>query len=137
MPEGAVEWPFLLWICSIIASAVAGAITVVVTGARLFAARDKATADLKEQTGKALAKLEADHRQAVDKVSSDLAAYKAHVGETFATKQSVTIQLQRIEETMKAFGDRVESSVQRLTERIDRILEARAGDQPPRGGRST
>lgn len=58
----------------------------------------------------------------IDDLEKDLADYKVHAAETFATKEGVS-----------AAVGRVESAVDRLTGRIDRLLEAQAsGSQPGR-----
>lgn len=55
----------------------------------------------------------------IETCEKDVAAYKIHVAETFATKEGVS-----------AAVGRVESAVDRLTGRIDRLLEAQAHPQP-------
>lgn len=56
----------------------------------------------------------------IEACEKDVAAYKVHAAETFATKEGVS-----------AAVGRVESAVDRLTGRIDRLLEAQAHPQPP------
>ncbi len=121
---GAVSWEVLSWVVGI---AVAVAIGVsgfllwvwgVVKGLREefdaeLTARDAAIKD-------ASLKAEAINARATlmeGELRKEIADYKQHAGETFATKEGVSVAVQRVEQ-----------AVDRLTGRIDRLLERRPGE---------
>lgn len=130
MPTGAVSWEMLFWIAGLLGSGILGAGGAVLWGVRLFAARDRAIADVREELSLKVLAGETNASAAVEQVASELVTFRQHVGETFATKQGVSVQLERVEQEVRRVGDKiegkVESAFERLTIRIDRVLEERA-----------
>jgi hypothetical protein len=62
----------------------------------------------------------------------ELQDYKQHVAETYASKEGVSVQIGRLETAVNGIATKVEDSSHRITERIDRLLEARPS--PRRSG---
>lgn len=60
-----------------------------------------------------------------EKASADLAAYKLHVSETFATKAGLQEQTAQLLRAIEGVGNRIEG----LTERMDRVFETRTSSR--------
>lgn len=74
---------------------------------------------------KAEASLKADAAGAkADLVGVQLAEYKLHVSETFATKQSMTAGFEAVTKSINDVGNRVENRIDGMNERLDRVIEA-------------
>lgn len=114
---GAVSWEVLIWVVAVIfaaGSAVAGFLFWVW---RLMSGFNKALDERDAAAG-----LEKERAKLVEEdIRRELGDYKVHAAETFATKEGVS-----------AAVGRVESAVDRLTGRIDRLLEAQANGPEPR-----
>lgn len=110
--SGAVQWEVLTWVVGLMIAAgmcVAGFLFWVY---RLVVGFNRALA---ERDASAL--LEKERAKLVEgQLREELHEFKIHASETFATKEGVT-----------AAVGRVEQAVDRLTSRIDRLLEAQAG----------
>jgi hypothetical protein len=55
---------------------------------------------------------------------TDLASYKLHAAETFATKQGVTEQMVALTKAVNDVGDRLDKRLDGMTDRLDRVIEA-------------
>lgn len=114
---GAVQWDVLIWVVGLMWGAgtvVAGFLFWVwrlVSGFNKVLAERDTVAQLEKERAKLV---EAELRK-------ELHEFKVHASETFATKEGVT-----------AAVGRVEQAIERLTQRIDRVLEAQAHHPPPR-----
>ncbi|WP_457578973.1 hypothetical protein [Ensifer adhaerens] len=60
-----------------------------------------------------------------EKAITDLAAYKLHVSETFATKAGLQEQTAQLLRAIEGVGNRIEG----LTERMDRVFEQRSSSR--------
>ena len=56
--------------------------------------------------------------------SNDLADYKLHVAETYATKHSVNEGLAGVQRAIGEFGERLDKRFDTMTDRLDRVIEA-------------
>lgn len=65
---------------------------------------------------------------AIGKVNADLQAYKLHVAETFATKSGVNAQYDAVSKSINDVGARMETRLDGMNERLDRVIEA--GNKP-------
>lgn len=111
---GSVSWEVLFWVVGIMFGAGSGVAGFLFWVWRLVS-RFNAALDERDTA----AQLEKERAKIVeDELRRDLALYKVHAAETFATKEGVA-----------AAVGRVESAVDRLTQRIDRLLEVQA--HPP------
>ena len=79
---------------------------------------------------------DADRAQLIERIAQgegDLAAYREHAAETFASKSGVTVQIDRLEAAVNGIADKIDTSSYRITERIDKLFENQAhGTQTPR-----
>lgn len=65
----------------------------------------------------------------IEKCEKDVADYKVHAAEHFASKIGVSTQISRLEDAVQGVSDKVDASSDRITGRIDRLLEMQAN--PP------
>lgn len=98
---GTVEWGTLIWLVTVLVGAVVGAISAIVMAYRLLHARD----------------------EAIEKAFDELAAFKLHAAETYATKSGTTAAVERVEEAVGDLKKEMSSAFDRLSQRIDRVLE--------------
>jgi ubiquinone biosynthesis protein UbiJ len=123
---GTVTWEVLAWLIGIIVAAgTAVAIFLywvwsLVKTLRADWEADLADRDLKIEAAMAHAKL------IEDSLTRELADYRQHAGETFATKEGVTGAVARVEAAVGRLTSQIESVVDRLSSRIDRLLEDRS-----------
>jgi len=83
------------------------------------------------------AQLEAARAKMVEEeLRRDLSDYKVEVADKYATKDGVTAAVGRVEQSVERIGAMVHDSVERLTNRLDRILEHRSENPPPPARRS-
>lgn len=147
---GGVTWEALVWIIGIIVAAGGVVAAFLILVWRLISTlRDemgKSEQDLRTEFTSELNKrdsiledrastsqLETERAKMVEaELRKDLDAYKVHAAETYATKQGVTLAVERVENAVGQLSDKVEKSVDRLSERIDRLLEQRSARQPTR-----
>ena len=128
---GAVTWEVLAWVVGIITLAggtVAGFLywvwTLVQTGKKTLA----------DELGKrdfTIEAVAARCKLADEQIGRELTDYKMHVGETFATKAGVSAAVERVEGAVERMTGQMDNGFDRLTQRIDRLLETR-GDEPAR-----
>lgn len=59
-----------------------------------------------------------------DTATEDLQKYKLHVAETYATREGVEREFQNISKSITDFGERMESRLDGMNERLDRVIEA-------------
>ena len=118
---GTVTWEVLLWVVGIVGGAGAA------VAAFLFwlwgivkALRDDFD---KELEGRDL-KIEAVHAK-VSLQDAEFNEYKVHAAERFATKDGVTQAIDRMEAAVERLTTQVHDAVERLTSRLDRMLENR------------
>jgi hypothetical protein len=118
---GLVTWEVLLWVVGIIVGAGVAVATFLFWVWRIV---ERVKNDSGNAIGIVAGKL--------DLVETDLATYKQHVGETFATKDGVTLAIGRVEASVDRIGSQVDGGFERLSGRIDRLLEMRSGDASAR-----
>lgn len=116
---GVVTFEALYWVIGLIVAAggvVAGFLFWVY---RLVQAFNKALGerDTAAQLEKERAKL------VEDELRRELNDYKVHVAEKFATKDGVTAAVNRVEGSIQNIATQVENAVDRLTARIDKLLD--------------
>lgn len=81
-----------------------------------------------------VARLEMERAKLVEQqLRDELAAYRIHAAERFATKDGVTQAIGRMESAIEKLTTQVHDAIERITSRMDRILDGRA--DPPGGGR--
>jgi hypothetical protein len=115
---GAVTWEVLIWVIGIVGTAAAAAAIVFGWAYSQLARRDAAILKLRDDANLAIEAVEARSKMEAEGLARQFAAYQLHFAETFATKAGVTGAVER-----------VETAVDRLGERIDRLLELHAA--PP------
>ena len=115
---GAPTWDQLSWIIGLIITAgtivtiFLGWVYTIVSGLR----REFSTA----------AQLEKERAKLMeDELRRDLAEYKLHVAEKYATKDGVTAAVGRMEVAIEKLSAMVHDSVERITNRMDRLLDGR------------
>lgn len=80
------------------------------------------------------AQLEKERAKLVEEeLRKQLSAYQVHAAERFATKDGVTQMGQRLETALEKLTTMVHESVERITSRVDRLLDARKDDPRARG----
>lgn len=62
----------------------------------------------------------------------ELTDYQVHAAEHFASKSGVTVQIERLEEAVNGIAEKVDRSSDRITARIDRLLESQNATPPAR-----
>lgn len=76
------------------------------------------------------AQLETERAKMIEQVLREsLSAYQVQVAEKYATKEGVTVAVGRMESAIEKLSTLVHESVERITSRMDRILER--NDAPP------
>jgi len=84
--------------------------------------------DLREENEQALKeqslRIEAVHARA-GQAETDLNQYKVHAAERFATKDGVSQAIDRMEAAVERLTLQVHDAVERLTTRLDRMLDKR------------
>lgn len=60
----------------------------------------------------------------VDITTTELAKYKLHVAETYATKDGTARQFEAVSKSITEFGERMEKRLDGMNERLDRVIEA-------------
>jgi len=126
MPTGPVTWDTIIWLVTVLIGAISGASTVLWMGWRFYRSL-VARIDIEA----ARAKL-AEER--LERMINEAAQ---HVAETYATKSGVTVAVERVESAVQQLSGQVQTSVDRLSERIDRLLEIQAAPTAPPRRRST
>lgn len=126
MPTGPVTWDTIIWLVTVLIGAISGASTVLWMGWRFY--RSLVT---RIDIEAARAKL-AEER--LERMINEAAQ---HVAETYATKSGVTVAVERVESAVQQLSGQVQTSVDRLSERIDRLLEIQAAPTAPPRRRST
>lgn len=58
------------------------------------------------------------------KAQTDLATYKVHVAETFATKNGVSEQVGEMRKSLEGLGERMDRGFDGIRERMDRVIDA-------------
>jgi predicted Holliday junction resolvase-like endonuclease len=131
---GAVDWGQLIWVVSLILAAgtiVAGFLIWVyrlVSALRAEIAEKQAEMEMALKERDSAAHLESQRAKLVeDELRRELADYKVHAAEHFATKDGVTAAVSRVEGSIKGLATQVEGAVDRLTGRIDRLLDGPGG----------
>lgn len=123
---GAVSWEVLLWVVGLMIAAggvVAGFLIIVyrlVSGLRAEMGERDSAAQLEKERAKMVE----------EELRRDLSDYKVHAAERFATKDGVTAAVTRVEASIQNLANQVEGSVDRLTVRIDKLLDNRSGASP-------
>lgn len=123
---GSVTWEVLIWVVGLIIAA-GGVVTGFLFWVyRLVTAFNKALGerDTAAQLEKERAKL------VEEELRRELNDYKVHVAEKFATKDGVTAAVNRVEGSIQNIANQVENAVDRLTARIDKLLDNN-NRQPP------
>lgn len=111
---GAVTFEQLAWIIGIIVAA-GSAVAIFLGWVYFLVQKLKHDAEIKiDATLARVMQLEAEHND-----------YRVHVAEKFATKDGVTQAISRMEAAVEKLTTLVHDSVERLTNRLDRILETR------------
>ena len=67
-----------------------------------------------------------------DVVVGELAKYQLHVAETYATKNSVNQQYEAVSKSISAVGERVESRLDGMNERLDQVILSSHRPSTPR-----
>lgn len=112
--SGAVTFEQLAWIIGIICAA-GTAVAVFLGWVYMLVQKLKRDAEIKiDATLAKVTMIEAEHND-----------YRVHVAEKFATKDGVTQAIGRMEAAVEKLSSLVHDSVERLTNRLDRILESR------------
>lgn len=79
------------------------------------------------------AQLEKERAKLVEaEIRRDLSEYQIHAAEKYATKDGVTQAVTRVEASIQNLANQVEGSVDRLTVRIDKLLDNRGTSSTPR-----
>lgn len=125
MPTGAVTWDTVIWLVTVLIGAVSGASSVLWMGWRFYR-----SLVVRIELADARAKAAEDR---LERMINDAAQ---HVAETYATKSGVTVAVERVESAVQQLSGQVQTSVDRLSERIDRLLELQVSPAPPPRRRS-
>lgn len=122
---GAVTWEVLAWVLGIITAA-----GVAVAGFLFWVWRIVQT--VKTEQAAELSdrdlKIEAVHARA-GQVEANFNEFRVHAAENFATKDGMLQAVGRVEAAVDRLTTLVHDTVERLTDRLDRILETRDRDQ--------
>lgn len=121
--SGVVEWESLIWIIGVIGAAGTGVSVFLVFLYKVVKARES---DLRSQfhaRDEQIALLEAARKLGEERIAREFANYREHVGETFATKSGVNGAIERIEGMMMRLTERLDTSFERLMDRLDRIVD--------------
>lgn len=124
---GSVSWEVLIWVVGLMITAggvVAGFLIIVyrlVSGLRGEMAERDTAAHLEKERAKMVE----------EELRRDFNDFKVQVAEKYATKDGVTTAVSRVESSVERIGTMVHDSVERLTNRLDRILEHRSEQPTP------
>jgi len=147
--SGVVSWEVLIWVVSLILAAgtiVAGFLFWVwrlVEGIKRDAAKslaemeasfDQQIAELEKALKErdTTAQLEKERAKIVeDALRKELADFRQHVGETYATKEGVNTGIGRVETAVRDIAGQLRDSIGGLTGRIDQLLVAQAAAGTP------
>jgi uncharacterized protein YoxC len=133
---GSVSWDALTWVVVIILTAggvVAGFLLWIYGQAKaregevndLFAKLEERWEKNLKDTALQIEAVAARCKMNDDQLARDISAYQMHVGETFATKAGVTQAVERVESAVDRFTEQMTQGFDRLTTRIDRLVENR------------
>jgi len=131
---GLVSWADFYWVLGLVVGAggvVAGFLIWVyrlVSGLRAEMAerQELVAAALKERD--TAAQLEKERAKLVEaEIKRELSEYQVHAAEKYATKDGVSQAVTRVEASIQNLANQVEGSVDRLTIRIDKLLDNRTG----------
>ena len=118
---GTVTWEVLAWVVGLITAAGFGVAAFLFWVWRLVQAiRAENDTSLREQS----LRIEAVHARA-GQAEADLNEYKVHAAERFATKDGVSQAIDRMEAAVERLTAQVHDAVERLTTRLDRMLDKR------------
>jgi hypothetical protein len=122
---GAVTWEVLAWVIGIIAAA-----GITVAGFLFWVWRilQAAKAEQAKELSERDLQIEAVHGR-VGQVEANFNEFRVHAAENFATKDGMTHAIGRVEAAVERLTTLVHDTVERLTDRLDRMLEARERDQ--------
>jgi hypothetical protein len=124
---GAVSWEVLIWIVGLMLAA--GGI---VAGFLFWVWRIVAGFNTALDERDTAAQLEKERAKMVEEeLRRDLNDYKVQVADKYATKDGVSSAVGRVESSVERIGSMVHDSVERLTNRLDRILEHRSENPTP------
>lgn len=122
---GTVSWEALLWVIGVGGGAGSAVAVFLFWVFRLVQSLRKNWADDLQSRDARIDELEA----AVTRNEAEHNEYRVHVAEKFATKDGVTAAIGRMEAAVEKLTSQVHDAVERLTTRLDRILE-RSNDAP-------
>lgn len=124
---GAVSWEVLMWVVGLVVAAGS-----VVAGFLFWVWRIVSGFNHALDERDTAAQLEKERAKMVEEeLRRDLNDYKVQVADKYATKDGVTTAVGRVESSVERIGAMVHDSVERLTNRLDRILEHRSEQPPP------
>ncbi len=124
---GAVSWEVLIWVIGLIFAAGAA-----VAGFLFWVWRLVSSFNSQLDERDTAAQLEKERAKMVEEeLRRDLNDYKVHVADKYATKDGVSAAVGRVEISVERIGTMVHDSVERLTNRLDRILEHRSEQSTP------
>jgi hypothetical protein len=64
-------------------------------------------------------------KKKADKVENDLAVYKVHVAETYASSAELKDALRDINKAFEAYGTKLDARLDRIDERLNKMIEQR------------
>ena len=127
---GLVDWGQLIWVVGLVLGA-GGAVAAFLFW--VYRLVQGLRAEMGERDAAAL--LEKERAKLVeDDLRRELNEYKVHVAERFATKDGVTAAVSRVEGSIQNIATQVENAVDRLTARIDKLLDNNRGPPTRRTG---
>ena len=127
---GLVDWGQLIWIVGLMLGASGGVAAFLfwvyrlVSGLRVEMGERDSAAQLEKERAKLVE----------DELRREINDYKVHVAEQFATKDGVTAAVNRVEGSIQNIATQVENAVDRLTARIDKLLDNNRGPPTRRTG---
>lgn len=134
---GVVTFEQLQWIIGLIIAAGCGVAGFLFWVYRIVVAlRGEFNAQIRERD--TAGQLERERAKLIEsELAKELSEYKVLVAERYATKDGVTAAVGRMEQAIERLTSMVHESVERITNRMDRILEGRDAQAPrsrPRSG---
>lgn len=127
---GLVDWGQLIWVVGLVLSAGGGVAAFLFWVYRLV---QGLRSEMRERDS--AAQLEKERAKMVeDELRRELNDYKVHVAEKFATKDGVTAAVNRVEGSIQSIATQVENAVDRLTSRIDKLLDNNRSPPTRRAG---
>lgn len=125
---GFVDWGQLIWVVGLVIGAGGGVAAFLFWVYRLV---QGLRSEMSERDS--AAQLEKERAKLVeDDLRRELNDYKVHVAEKFATKDGVTAAVNRVEGSIQNIATQVENAVDRLTARIDKLLDNNNRSPPTR-----